>query len=171
MYKYVQLIDNVVICVTESSNPIPESETIIAIEEDVATGSTYNDGIFIPPKAPTELNVIITSAKIDDVEQEEDYRLKVPQGSVTKFNIQLQANDGSLIPVGTQENPEHFAFPIEGLLGKEGRTVGASFVEGEAEINIAWPTSGEYRITESALNLYISDVIYRFKGLSISVYE
>ena len=65
---------------------------------------------------PLTVNVVITSAKIDGVEQTDDYRLKLAKNSVTVITFELQDATGNVMPVGTEVEPESFAVPL-GQLG------------------------------------------------------
>lgn len=117
---------------------------------------------------PTTIKVVITSAKINAVEQANDYRLKLPVNAVTEFSIELQDADGEVLALD-----EHFALPITGLIGQAGRTLGADFKQGVAQLSISWPQSGEWKITEESLNMHVdlAKLKYVFSGLAVSVYE
>ena len=127
-----------------------------------------------PEQLPKKIiSIVIISAKVGDQEQSDDYRIKQAAKSTTAFQIELRGQDGQVLPVGTADEPEHFALPVTGLFGQRGRTVGAQFVAGKAEVAITWPESGEWEITERALNWHLtnSPMRYRFPGLIVSVFE
>ncbi|WDE11335.1 hypothetical protein [Thalassomonas haliotis] len=121
--------------------------------------------------ATIEINVLITSAKVDGVEQTNDYRLKFPVGSTTELTFELQQQDGSICALS--EEGGHFAVPLERLKGEVVDSLGVQFVEGKASLTTVWQNSGEYLISESGLNIYIdnSQYVFKFKGIAFSVYK
>jgi len=138
----------------------------------------YHPLVIIPDS--TKINVKITSAIVTDAanptgkEQTDDYRIKVQKGGETTFTIQMQDESGTVLShIGTAQTPEHFAPPIEGLLGAQGRTIGADIIAGICTLKIIWPNEGEWKITQDALNMYVDTRVieYLFSTLNISVYE
>lgn len=128
----------------------------------------FGAGVEITKEEPQRLHVVIKSALVNEVEQNDDYRLKVPVDSVTRLTVQLHDEEGNLVPIN-----EHMALPVEGRFGAPGRTLSVSFIQGEAVVQTSWITSGEWLVSQQAMNMHLdnSKIEYLFQDLSISVHE
>jgi hypothetical protein len=117
---------------------------------------------------PTIVKIVVTSAKIDGVEQTDDYRLVIPKGGVTELTFELHDTNGNKLPV-----TDNFAVPIGILNGAVADTLLLSFVDGVGSLTETWNTSGEFVITKELLNTYIDNtqVMYDFRGMVFSVYR
>ena len=155
MINYAQVSDNQVIGIYEYASKVLD-DSLIEVNSDslVKRGYLYNSdsGEFSAPveNSVSEISVVVTSVKVDGIEQTDDYRLKLPVNAVTELVIELQDSDGNILAVD-----EHFALPLTGVIGQAGRTIGADFNQGIAQLVIAWPQSGEWQISEESINMYI----------------
>jgi hypothetical protein len=125
----------------------------------------------LTPETPTpamEITVVITSAKIDGVEQSEDYRLKLPKDAVTELMFELHDSDGNLLPI-----TDSFAVPIQQLKGAVVDSLALNFTDGKAALTETWFNSGEFVITQELLNTYIDNTqqLFLFRGIAFSVYR
>ena len=93
-------------------------------------------------------------------------RLIVAKGSRTVHHMKLMVG-------GEVSNlTDDWVVPIIGADGAKGRNILIPFVDGVADIAITWPESGEWSITQDALNRHVGDDFkFRTKPLFFSVYE
>ena len=133
-----------------------------------------SDGSYaVPDEYPgiTIINVVITSAKIDGVEQDNDYRLKFAVNSTTEHVFELHDSEGNIIPISGEMG--HFAAPLQRLKGDVIDSLGIQFTDGRAMLIKTWDKSGEFLITEEGLNTYIDNSVQRFlfNGIAFSIYN
>lgn len=128
----------------------------------------YHATIEVEAAAPIQITVAVTSAKIDGVEQADDYRLKLAKDSVTVLTFELRNPEGVLLLI-----TDAFAVPLGQLGGAVIDSLALNFVDGVASLTETWNVSGEYVITEELLNTYVDERYfkYAFAGLAFSVYR
>jgi len=122
------------------------------------------------------IHVVVTSAKINTVEQSNDYRLKFRMGGITEHLFELRDSEGNLLPIGTSDPDDdsgHFAVPIAVLNGAVIDSLELDFVAGKATLKKTWDTAGEFVITEDLINTYIENKVKKFvfNGLAFSVHQ
>ncbi len=122
--------------------------------------------IINPASNKTQITVNI-EAQVDGEDQDSDYRVVLMTGSTLAITATLTDSTGATVDL-----TEDFAMPIEGLDGQKGRSLLFEFTDGVASKSIEWPESGEWQVTEEALNRYIrTNRYFKFAGLYITVAE
>lgn len=165
MKKEYALVENGVV-----TNVIQADEAFILAQYDHAIvikgriphGWHYKEGVFASPHVITPdaddfvptmtyrasksldtgtvINIVITSAKINDQEQNNDYRLKFALGSTTQLVFELHDEVGNLIPLSGEAG--HFAVPLQRLKGEVIDSLGIQFMDGVATLITTWDQSG-----------------------------
>lgn len=128
-----------------------------------------SDGTYAaPPTFPGATFIQLVIKTIDGEARANTARFEISKDSTTDFVFEMQDETGDV-----RLKDEHFTLPIVGLLGQSSRTVGIDFVQGVGSVSIGWPTSGEWQMTEEAINITIDNGVLRyvFSDLNLSVYE
>lgn len=122
----------------------------------------------IPPTI-TNVHAVVTSVLVNNVEQNDDYRLTFPTGSSIVMTVELRNDNGDVLPVN-----DLFIVPLEGKDGSRGRCIKLLLENGVATVRPVFNEDGEWHLNEEGINRHIPaalNVKYNFPGLYISVYE
>ncbi|NQZ78364.1 MAG: hypothetical protein HRT61_19985, partial [Ekhidna sp.] len=104
--------------------------------------------------------LVITSCKIDGVEQDNDHRIVIPVGATTIHTMQFQVAQADPLSEQVEIVTEFtgqaglFAMPISRIDGRNYTTLGIQFTDGVATVTRTWDTAGEFVITQEGANLH-----------------